>query len=152
MSLGGIWTQVIGEDILKQLWRNETHIQIHESEHVLSHFSHVPLFETLWTVASVHGDSPGKNTGVGCHSFLQRIFLTQGLNLDLPHCQQILYHLSHGIHKNTVIRCTGRAKISQKLETRAAVIHKRIHWVSYGTLAAGHLYIGWCSLSKDETF
>ena len=29
---------------------------------------------------SVHGDSPGKNTGVGCHAFLQRIFPTQGLN------------------------------------------------------------------------
>ena len=28
----------------------------------------------------VHGDSPGKNTGVGCHAFLQRIFLTQGSN------------------------------------------------------------------------
>ena len=25
-------------------------------------------------------DSPGKNTGVGCHALLQRIFLTQGLN------------------------------------------------------------------------
>ena len=25
-------------------------------------------------------DSPGKNTGVGCHSLLQGIFLTQGLN------------------------------------------------------------------------
>ena len=24
---------------------------------------------------SVHGDSPGKNTGVGCHDFLQKIFL-----------------------------------------------------------------------------
>ena len=40
-------------------------------------------------------DSPGKNTGVGCHSLLQRIFLTQGLNLGLPHCRQILYCLSH---------------------------------------------------------
>ena len=29
---------------------------------------------------SVHGDSPGKNTGVGCHALLQGIFLTQGLN------------------------------------------------------------------------
>ena len=26
---------------------------------------------------------PGKNTGVGCHSLLQGIFLTQGLNLRL---------------------------------------------------------------------
>ena len=38
-------------------------------------------------------NSPGKNTGVGCHSLLQRIFLTQGLNLVLPHCRQILYRL-----------------------------------------------------------
>ena len=27
---------------------------------------------------SVLGDSPGKNTGVGCHALLQGIFLTQG--------------------------------------------------------------------------
>ena len=40
-------------------------------------------------------DFPGKNTGVGCHSFLQGIFLTQGSNLNLPHCRQSLYSLSH---------------------------------------------------------
>ena len=40
-------------------------------------------------------DSPGKNTGVGCHFLLQGIFLTQGLNSSLLHCRQILYHLSH---------------------------------------------------------
>ena len=28
-------------------------------------------------------DSPGKNTGVGCHVLLQGIFPTQGLNLHL---------------------------------------------------------------------
>ena len=28
----------------------------------------------------------GKNTRVGCHSLLQEIFLTQGLNPGLPHC------------------------------------------------------------------
>ena len=33
--------------------------------------------------SSVHGDSPGKNTGVGCHSLLQGIFLTQESNLHL---------------------------------------------------------------------
>ena len=43
----------------------------------------------------VHGDSPGKNTGVGCHALLQGIFPTQGLNPGFPHCRQILYHLSH---------------------------------------------------------
>ena len=40
-------------------------------------------------------NSPSKNTGVGCHSFLQGIFLTQESNLGLLHCGQILYHLSH---------------------------------------------------------
>ena len=45
--------------------------------------------------SSVHGDSLGKNTGVGCHALLQGIFLTQGSNPGLLHCRQILYHLSH---------------------------------------------------------
>ena len=44
---------------------------------------------------SVHGDSPGKNTGVGGHSLLQGIFLIQGSNLGLLHCRQILYPPSH---------------------------------------------------------
>ena len=44
---------------------------------------------------SVHGDSPVKNTGVGCHDLLQGLFSTQGLNPRLPHCRWILYHLSH---------------------------------------------------------
>ena len=35
--------------------------------------------------SSVHGDSPGKNTGVGCHALLQGIFPTQGSNLSFSH-------------------------------------------------------------------
>ena len=31
------------------------------------------------------GNSPGKNTGVGCHFLLQGIFPTQGLNPGLLH-------------------------------------------------------------------
>ena len=45
--------------------------------------------------SSVHGDSPGKNTRVGCHALLQGIFPTQGLNPGLLHCRQILYRMSH---------------------------------------------------------
>ena len=45
--------------------------------------------------SSVHGDSPGKNTGVGCHALLQELFPTQGSNPGLPHCMWILYQLSH---------------------------------------------------------
>ena len=37
---------------------------------------------------------PGHNTGVGSLSLLQEIFPTQGSNLGLPHCRQILYQLS----------------------------------------------------------
>ena len=40
-------------------------------------------------------DSPGKNTGVGCHAVLQGIFPTQGSNPGLPHYRQIPYYLSH---------------------------------------------------------
>ena len=32
---------------------------------------------------------------VGCHALLQRIFLTQGLNLGLPPYRQTLHHLNH---------------------------------------------------------
>ena len=37
----------------------------------------------------------GKNTRVGCHALLQGTFPTQGSNLCLLHCRQILYCLSH---------------------------------------------------------
>ena len=43
-------------------------------------------------------NSPSKNTGVGCHSLLQGIFLTNRSNLCLLcllHCRQTLYHLNH---------------------------------------------------------
>ena len=71
------------------------------------YLSHGPV---LWLVAQLcptlrpHGlqparllcpwDSPGKNTGVGCHALLQGIFPTPGSNPDLLHCRWILYHLS----------------------------------------------------------
>ena len=45
--------------------------------------------------SSVRGDSPSKNTAVGCHALLQRIFPTQGLNPGFPHYRWIIYHLSH---------------------------------------------------------
>ena len=45
--------------------------------------------------SSVHGDSPGKTTGVVFHVLLQGIFSTQGLNPGVPQCRWILHHLSH---------------------------------------------------------
>ena len=52
---------------------------------VLSCLSCVQLYAYAWTVAHqapLSGDSPGKDTGVGCHTLLQGIFPTQGWN---PH-------------------------------------------------------------------
>ena len=46
-------------------------------------------------VSSVHGDSPGKNTELGCHALLQGIFPTRGSNPSLPHCRQSLYCQRH---------------------------------------------------------
>ena len=55
---------------------------------VPSCFSHVRLFATLWTVVrQAPWDSPGKNTGVVCHAFLQGIFPTQVSN---PHVSCLL--------------------------------------------------------------
>ena len=60
-------------------------------ECVLSGFNRVWLSATLWTVTHQAPLSMGlssKNTGVCCHSFLQRIFPTQGLN---PHLLCLLH-------------------------------------------------------------
>ena len=45
-----------------------------------------PMDHSPWLLCP--GDSPGKNSGVGCHALLQGISLTQGSN---PH----LFHLLH---------------------------------------------------------
>ena len=47
--------------------------------------------------STVYGIPQGKNTGVACHSFLQWIFPTEGLNPGLPYWRQILHYLSHQI-------------------------------------------------------
>ena len=65
-------------------------------------FSHVHLFETPWTVArqvplfmEFSRQEYQSGYGVFSHSPLQGIFPTQGLNLGIQHCRQILYHLKY---------------------------------------------------------
>ena len=71
-------------------------------DHLISLFKphHTCTLSRAWLLATLGRqptrllcpwDSPGKNTGVGCHFLLQEIFLTQGLNLPLLHCRWILY-------------------------------------------------------------
>ena len=65
---------------------------------MLSHFSHVQLFETYRLRPSrflCPWDTPGNIPGVSCHALLQGIFLSHESNpglLCLLHCRQILYH------------------------------------------------------------
>ena len=40
-------------------------------------------------------DFPGKNTGMGCHFLLQKIFPTQGSNPSLLHWQAVILPLNH---------------------------------------------------------
>ena len=63
---------------------------------MLSRFSCIQLFVTLWTVAHqapLSWDSPGKNSVMGCHFLLQGIFLAQGLNPSPLHWQAASLHL-----------------------------------------------------------
>ena len=70
-------------------------------------------------------DFPGKNTGVGCHSLLQGIFLTQGSNPGLLHCRHILYRLSHQ-GSPTLAEVLGKAVWSTE-QMAAAVVVSAIH-------------------------
>ena len=66
---------------------------------LLSSFSRVRLYATPEMAghqATRPWDSPGKNTGVGCHVILQGIFPTQGLNPCVSYIscigRQVLYY------------------------------------------------------------
>ena len=62
---------------------------------------------------SVHGDAPGKNTGMDSHALHQRIFPTQGSNPGLPHCRWILYNPSH--HGGPIVRI---AELKRRVNSR----------------------------------
>ena len=53
--------------------------------------------------SSVRGDSPGKNTGVGCRALLQGIFPIQGSNPGLPHCRWLSHQGSIHIYTHNFI-------------------------------------------------
>ena len=61
--------------------------------------------------SSVHGASPGKNTGAGCHALLQGIFQTQGSNPGLLHCKWILYKLSYQGSPAKILKYRYRASL-----------------------------------------
>ena len=73
--------------------------------------------------SSVYGDSPGKNTGVGCHALLQGIFPTQVSNPGLPHGRWILYYLSHqGSHNTCLVTWTQCLILSRLIKLKGTLI------------------------------
>ena len=83
--------------IYKKRFIAQTLVDSESESEVAQSLSRVGLFATPWTVAY---QSP--STGFSRQEYwsgvpfpLQRIFLTQGSNLGLPHCRQMLYCLSH---------------------------------------------------------
>ena len=69
--------------ILK-IWKCTANCKYMRMPLMLAVFSHLVVFNSFYNPmdcnlpgSSVHGDSPGKNTRVGCHALLQGIFLTQ---------------------------------------------------------------------------
>ena len=62
---------------------------------------------------SIHWDSPGKNTGSGCHALFQGIFPIQGSNPGLLNCRQILYCLIYFQHHNLKVSVLQRSAFSK---------------------------------------
>ena len=68
------------------------------NKRIISMLSHSVVFHSLqphglWPARRLcPWGSPGKNTGVGCHSLLQGIFSTWGLNPGLLHCRWFLHY------------------------------------------------------------
>ena len=70
---------------------------------MLSHFNHIQLFMTPWSIATrllCPWDSPGKNIGVGCYFLLQGIFPTQGSNLS--QWRHLKFHMNRGNSKDLI--------------------------------------------------
>ena len=100
--------------------------------------------------SSVHRDSPGKNTGVGCHALLQGIFPTQGSNPGLSRCRQILYHLSH---QWSLVLCYIEIKY-QELEVSLSCASKalvNIHILLQQVLGQSSHWLIWFSRDGNKT-
>ena len=88
--------QVIWLFIFSRPEREPNILKLQSTQIVLSESESEVVSNSLWpcglypTRLLRPWDSPGKNTGVGCHFLLQGIFPTQGSNPGLPHCRQTL--------------------------------------------------------------
>ena len=74
-----------------------------------------------------------RKTGVGYHSLLQGIFLTQGSNPGLLHCKRIFYHLSHqGRLWYETTKGSGYMKSTNNVPFTAHMIWKNVQILAQG--------------------
>ena len=105
--------------------------------------------------SSVHGDSPGKNTGGVCHALLQGIFPIQGSNTGLLHCRQTLYHLSYQGSPRTVrqpVNCLFFTQAAStwrlgSLSSRVAIVLKTLMTLISDTFPQTELWQHWSKRS-----
>ena len=97
-SLGRIYTQasLMAQTVKNLPAKQETQVQSLGQEDPLEKgmATHFSILAGNPPGSSVHGIRQARILE-GCHSLLQGIFPTQGLNPGLLHCRQILYFLSH---------------------------------------------------------
>ena len=79
----------------------------------------------------------GKNTGVGSHSLLQAIFLTQRRNAGVLQCRQILYHVSY----------QGRRKYPIPTDD---LTHRCSYLLGQSFASVQHVSMQKCNLSVQE--
>ena len=91
-----LWATVHG--VAKSRTRQQLSTMISATKHLFMSLFKVLVIQSCPTLCDFMDcslcpwNSPGKNTGVGCHFPLEGIFLTQGSNPCLQLGRQILYH------------------------------------------------------------
>ena len=76
-------------------------------------------------------NSPGRNTGVGCHFLLQGIFPIQSLNLGLPHCRQTRYLLLLLLSCFSRVRlCATHRRQPTRLPIPGVLQARTLEWVA----------------------
>ena len=118
---------------------------------MLGRFHCVRFFVTLWTVAHqtpLSWDSPGKNTGVGCHVLPQGIFPPQRSNPRLmsPALAGGFFATWEAPAKNTYVCCKESARSTGDLYPSLLITKQRNGWwvMRNGIFAA-------ISVKKDVT-
>ena len=103
-----------------------------------------------WDPTLAH-NSPDKNTGVGCHAFLQGIFPTQGANPGLLHYRWILYYLSHQSHGNSMFNFGRNCHTAFYHSCTILHSHRQGTWVPVSPHSPQHMLFSVMFLNNSQS-